>query len=103
MSDLLDLCRAKGTDKRYRLWISHQPSCISGHYSEWVEGVGRTEAAHVRRAGKSGTGFKAEYSCVPLLRTEHQTQHQHGESSLASKEWWDDQVVKYRELWLQSR
>lgn len=99
---LLDRARAKGTDKQYRRWISHQTSCVSGRFSEWVDGVGRCEAAHVRRAGRSGTGFKAEYSCVPLTRTEHAAQHQHGESALATKDWWDAQVVKYLRLWLAS-
>ena len=101
--ELLERARARGTDKQYRYWISHQPSCISGQFSEWVDGVGRCEAAHVRRAGRSGTGFKAEYSCVPLTRREHAAQHQHGETALASKEWWDRMVVKYLEVWIASR
>lgn len=101
-SDILERCRQKGSDKEYRSWISHQTSCISGHFSEWVDGVGRCEAAHVRRAGKSGTGYKAPYSCVPLTRAEHSSQHQHGESELASKDWWDQQVIKHLERWLAS-
>ncbi len=100
--DLLAAAQAKGTDKAYRRWISFQPSCISGRFSEWVDGVGRCEAAHVRRAGKSGIGFKAEYSCVPLTRSEHAAQHQHGETALASKDWWDDQVVKHLKRWIES-
>lgn len=103
MIDLLEQCQASGTDKQYRAFIQRQPSCISGRYSEWVDGEGRCEAAHVRRAGKSGTAFKSPYSCVPLTRQEHADQHQHGETSLAPKDWWDAQVIKYRKLWVQSK
>ena len=100
--ELHALARKKGTDKQFRHWISHQPSCISGRFSEWVDGTGRCEAAHVRRAGRSGTGYKAEYSCVPLTRQEHARQHQHGESDLAPKEWWDAQMLKYLRMWISS-
>jgi hypothetical protein len=100
---LLELAAACGSDKSYRRWVSFQPSCISGHFSEWVDGIGRCEAAHVRRAGRSGTGYKAPYSCVPLTRQEHSDQHQHGETYLAPKEWWDAQVVKYLRLWIDSK
>ena len=100
--DILTLARKKGTDKQYRRWISHQPSCVSGMFSEWVDGIGRTEAAHVRRAGQSGTGYKAEYSCVPLTRQEHADQHQHGESYFGGKEFFDAQRLKYLIRWIAS-
>lgn len=88
-----------GTDKQYRAWIQRQPSCISGRFSEWVGGEGRCEAAHVRRAGESGTGFKAPYSCVPLTRKEHAEQHQYGEFD---KDFFDKQAKKYLYLWINS-
>jgi hypothetical protein len=56
--ELLVLARLRGTDKQYRRWISHQPSCISGHFSGWVDGVGRCEAAHVAAPGSRGRGSK---------------------------------------------
>ena len=103
MTDLLEQCKAAGSDKQYRQWIQRQVSCISGRYSEWVDGEGRCEAAHVRRAGKSGTGFKAEFSCVPLTRQEHSDQHQHGEEYFGGKQFFDKQVIKYRKMWVESR
>ena len=87
------------TDQEYRAWIQKHPSCISGRFSEYVNGEGRNPACHVRRAKNSGTGYKAEFSCVPLTQAEHNLQHQHGETYFHPKEWWDAQVEKYRRLW----
>lgn len=97
------LAREKGTDQAFRRWVSFQPSCISGQYSEWVDGFGRCEAAHVRRTWMgSGTGKKGDFCCVPLTRAEHNAQHQHGETHFAPKEWWENQALKYLKLWLVS-
>jgi hypothetical protein len=98
--DLITRARAKGTDKQFRAFIQRQPSCISGRFSEYVNGEGRCVAAHVRRAGESGTGHKGEFACVPLTNDEHLEQHQRGESALASKEWFDRQRIKYLKMWL---
>lgn len=99
--ELSTLARRKGTDKQFRRWVSFQPSCISNRYSEWVDGIGRCEAAHVRRTWMgSGTGKKGEFCCVPLTREEHQNQHQYGEDYYAPKEWWERQAMKYLRLWL---
>ena len=101
-------------DDRFRRWIQTLPSCISGEFSEYLEnGEGRNPACHVRRASTSGTGYKAEYSCVPLTQAEHLVQHQKGEAAclnqfyggvgtytpFRAKEWFDEQVKKYREMW----
>ena len=67
------------SDADFRKWIQKQPSCLSGGFSEYVDGDGRCLAAHVRRAGKSGTAYKEEYACIPLFRAEHDLQHQQGE------------------------
>lgn len=88
-----------GTDKQFREWVQRQPSAFSGQYSEYVNGEGRCIAAHVRRAGESGTGHKAEYACIPLTNDEHQKQHQHGESALMPKGWWDQKRVEFVEQW----
>jgi hypothetical protein len=112
------------TDKLYREFIQTLPSCLSGTFSEYLEdGRKLCVAAHVRRAGESGTAFKAPYSCVPMTQTEHLYQHNHGELACLLKftrdpqlkatllnaspveaeriagEWFDAQVVKYREMW----
>lgn len=112
------------TDKAYREFIQTLPSCLSSTFSEYLEdGRKLCVAAHVRRAGESGTAFKAPYSVVPMTQTEHLYQHQHGELACLVKftrdpqlkttllnaspveaeriasEWFDAQVVKYREMW----
>jgi hypothetical protein len=112
------------TDTAYRAWIQTQKSCITGNFSEYLEdGRKLCVAAHVRRAGTSGTGFKASFSCVPLTQTEHTYQHNHGELACLMKfsrdpqlictlknaspfeaeriasEWFDTQVEKYRAMW----
>ena len=105
-----------GTDDEYREWIQKQKSCVSGQWSEYVNGEGRCEAAHVRRANESGTGYKPRYCCVPLTREEHMCQHQKGEEYLLykynpsfgigdmlsndeAKEWFDTQRIKHCEKW----
>src|ERR1700722_7008044 len=88
---LLIEAQAKGSDKQFREWIQRQPSCVSGRFNEYVNGEGRCVAAHVRRAGESGTGYKGEYSCVPMTQAEHLQQHQKGESAFGGKEFFDGQ------------
>ncbi len=100
------LWKALGSDDEYRQWIREQPSCVTGYKP--------CEAAHVRRAGESGTGYKAQYACVPLLPEEHKLQHQSGEYALLhsaypiswkfkgveeAKEWFNKQRLKYVEQW----
>lgn len=91
--------KAIGTDDKFRAWVQRQPSAYSGDFSEFVDGEGRCIAAHVRRAGESGTSYKAEYACIPLTNAEHQLQHQKGESALGGKEWCDKMRLKYVEQW----
>ncbi len=114
---------ALGTDEEFREWIQQQPSCISGDrdYCETLTGDAEMvcKAAHVRRAGESGTGYKAEYACVPLTNEEHSCQHQHGELSCLeihlksfpknesnvsaadciAKEWFDKKRIDYVSKW----
>ena len=112
------------TDKDYREFIQTLPSCLSGQFSEYLEDGRRLcIAAHVRRAGESGTAFNAPYSCAPMTQTEHFYQHQHGELACLVKftrdpqlkvtlldaspieaeriagNWFDAQVIRYREMW----
>src|SRR5690349_4222939 len=101
-SELLTRARSKGTDEQFREWVQRQPSCVSGRFSEYVDGEGRCIAAHVRRAGESGTAFKGEYAAVPLTHDEHLVQHQKGESALGGKEFFDRQRVKYLRCWIES-
>lgn len=105
------------TDKKYRDYISTLPSCISGRFSQYLEtGEGRNIACHVRRASNSGTGYKPEFSCVPMTDEEHQYQHKSGELGVilrfgqgrsgivdcsveGAKDWFDRKVVLYRKMW----
>ena len=96
------LARSKGTDRQYRQWVQKQRSCISGNFSEYVNGEGRNPACHVRRGGFSGIAYKAPYSCVPMTHDEHARQHYKGESALRSKEWFDEQVIIYLRMWIES-
>lgn len=99
-------------DEKYRKFIQARRSCISGQFSEYVDGEGRCIAAHVRRARSSGTGYKAEFSCVPLTKEEHDCQHRHGEKAClqkfkpgwggtveGAKTWFDEQARYYYALW----
>ncbi|MHC5536680.1 hypothetical protein ACYOEI_00215 [Singulisphaera rosea] len=117
IDELLAKARKKGTDKKFLDWIRCQPSCLSGRFSEWVDGEGRSIPAHVRRAKEAGTAFKPEYSAVPLHFDEHNEQSWYGESAclnkfkpkgsgfwtnLDAKEWFDRKRIEYLKGWLES-
>lgn len=102
-------------DKNFRLWVSYRPSCLSGLFTEYVDGVGRNPACHVRRSASSGTGYKGLFQCIPMRQDEHLCQHNQGEAEALfrygplgaemptveeAKEWFDEQVVLYRQRWL---
>jgi hypothetical protein len=113
-SELEQLARKKGTDKQFRDWIQSQPSCLTGQFSEWTEKGWRNPACHVRRAGESGTGHKAEYACIPMTHAEHRIQHQRGEILVLmaylgkewdrekAREWFDRKRIDYLQRWLTS-
>lgn len=90
---------AIGSDKQFRKWVQKQPSAISEEYSEWIDGEGRCEAAHVRRSSEAGTSYKPDYACIPLTHQEHQQQHNHGETSLKPREWFEKARNKYVIEW----
>ena len=100
------------SDKKYLEWLRTQPSCISGEYSEYVNGQGMNPACHVRRANNSGTGYKPKFSAIPLTHKEHGIQHQYGEAALLNtkpiktmdelhnaKEWFEKKATEYYEKW----
>jgi hypothetical protein len=114
------------SDKAYREWIQTLPSCIDGEsYSEWMGDIGewRNPACHVRRAGESGTAYKADFVCVPMTNAQHHEQTVKGELSCLlrylsrkqlqekffskpsgdweriAKHWFDAQRDEYRRRW----
>ena len=105
-----------GTDTQFRLWVQNQPSCITANQDATDAGP-KCEAAHVRRAGESGTGHKALYACVPLTHEEHAYQHQHGELETlwkyigeddeknrvvdveGAKDWFNKKRIEYVRAW----
>lgn len=105
------------SDKKFLAYISTLPSCISGRFSQYLEsGEGRNIACHVRRASNSGTGYKPEFSAVPMTDEEHQWQHRSGELSVilrfgqgrtgildctveGAKNWFEEKAKLYLEMW----
>src|SRR5580704_12813172 len=84
------------TDALYRAWIQTLPSCLDGRsFSEWISerGEWRNPACHVRRAGKSGMAYKAEFSCLPLTHKQHAYQHEFGELACLMKYSRDPQLI----------
>jgi hypothetical protein len=47
----------------------------------------------VRRAGESGTAYKAEFCCIPLTHIQHDYQHRYGELACVAKFCRDPEVV----------
>jgi hypothetical protein len=115
------------TDAQYRSWIQTLPSALDGKsFSEWLPELGewRNPACHVRRAGESGTGYKAEFSVIPLTHIQHDYQHRYGElaclakfcrdpefvgklkvlsaagAEQMAKDWFTEQKAKYYARWL---
>lgn len=98
---LLPLAQAKGSDKKFRLWVNDQPSIIDGGFEVWVNGQGKSEACHVSRVwAGSGKATKAEYFCVPMKPSQHRLQHQKGELYFGDKEWWERMALKTLRAWL---
>lgn len=105
------------SDKKFLAYISTLPSCVSGRFSQYLEsGEGRCIACHVRRASNSGTGYKPEFSAVPLTDEEHKYQHSAGELSVilrygqgrtgildcsveGAKDWFNRKAELYRQMW----
>lgn len=112
---------ALGSDDSFLDWVRRRPSCISGEFSEFVDGDGRCVAAHVRRvASGSGKAIKGKYSAVPMTDSEHKLQHNEGELSAynlhlktkgqraaktapEAKAWFDEQRMLYVEDWAWER
>jgi hypothetical protein len=88
-----------GTDKQFRAFIRTLPCCICGVFRAWVDGIGVSEAAHVRLGGNGGIAYKPPYSAVPMCRHCHSSQHQHGHSHLGSVDFWLQLVKKYLTMW----
>jgi hypothetical protein len=98
-------------DIKFRDWLSYQPSCIDGSFSEIVDGVWRNVACHVRRVGNgAGTARKPLFSAVPMNNDQHTMQHMKGELALLNaygiahtreeaKQWFEEQARKYLVMW----
>jgi hypothetical protein len=88
---------AIGSDKDFLAWLRTQKCAFCGHEkNEYVP----IEAAHVRRvANGAGVAIKPEYSAIPLCHDCHAKQHQHGESILGGKEWFDKKRIEYLFVW----
>jgi len=85
-----------GSDSDFLRWLTIN-QCAAKHIGSCD---GDVVAAHVRRISNgSGTGRKPEYSAIPLCDAHHRIQHQHGESSLGGKEWFDKKRIEYVQQW----
>ena len=92
-----DVWKWLGSDDLFLEWLKTQ-ECA------WKDAPDRHDgdivAAHVRRiADGAGTGIKPQYSAIPLCNKHHLQQHQHGESHLGGKEWFDRKRIEYVEKW----
>lgn len=109
-----EVWKVLGTDAEFRAWVTRQPSILSGGFNEYDDaGDGRCVACHVRRAGESGTGYKAEYACVPMTDAEHRDQHAYSEHECLfrhrkndpapdrqeAKEWFDQKRIETVQAW----
>ncbi len=102
-------------DKKYRDWISRQPSCIDGDWHQIEDsGEGRSICCHVRRIKHgSGMGYKPLFSCVPMSQAQHDLQgREDGERKVLdlylvahfdneqAAEWFEQKAQYYLEKWI---
>jgi len=89
-----------GSDADFLDWIRSHTVSATGKNEKPDDPI---VPAHVRRVQYgSGTGIKPEYSAIPLLNSEHNLQHQKGESAVASREqfekWRNSYLTKWSKL-----
>ena len=98
------IMEAVGTDQEFLDWLKTQPCCANPSLSSPSHHHihdGDIVPAHVRRiAAGAGTAIKPLYSAVPLCDHHHKLQHQHGESVLGGKDWFDQQRAKHLSRWM---
>lgn len=91
-----DVWRAIGTDAEFLAWLRLQKCCAPKGY----QCGGDVVAAHVRRVSEgAGTGIKPPYCAVSLCDAHHRIAHQHGDSALGDREWWDMERVNHVQSW----
>lgn len=78
-------------DREFLDWLKTLPSALSGR--------GPCDPAHYRTAANSGIGCKPIFSAIPLTRDEHRLQHQIGQFNFMPREWWEEKVRYYIEMW----
>jgi len=84
-------------DATYLKWLRRQPCAYTKQEGNKSNPI---VPAHVRRVGYgAGTSIKPEYSAIPLLKTVHDKQHNHGESSIEDQEKWEKARIQYVEKW----
>ncbi len=105
----------KKADSAFLSWLRTQPSCLSGSFSEYVNGIGRNPACHVRSSANSGTGMKPRFSAVSLTHEEHFLQHRSGEKALLesyygrkfsigeAREFFNSQAKKAYNKWMKGK
>jgi len=92
-----DVWKFLGSDDLFLEWLKTQDCCADQQDDRHD---GDVVPAHVRRiADGAGTSIKPEYSAIPLCNKHHLQQHQHGESHLGGKEWFDRQRIVWIEKW----
>lgn len=89
---------ACGSDEDYLSWVRRQACCIKPQYGACD---GDIVPMHVLRiANGAGKGIKPPYSAIPGCHSHHSLQHQHGESAVGGKAYYDDQRLRHLKLWV---
>ncbi len=101
---LVERAKAKAPERVYLDWLIIQPSALDGALGNWNMDLGRweNEPAHFRTAQNSGVGAKPPYQAIPLTSEQHKLQHSIGTFDFRPREWWEENVSKYLQRWLDS-
>lgn len=87
--------QAVGTDAEFLAWLRGRPCCCR----DYPHG-GDVVAAHVRRVSEgAGVGIKPPYCAIPLCDRHHRLSHQHGDSEIGNRDWWDRQRIEHVQQW----
>lgn len=92
----------KRKDHDFLTWLTFQPSCLDGTFSEYDDlGRGRNIACHHRTVARgAGMARKPLFSAYPLTFKQHYLTHLYGPSYFNPPEWWEEQAKKYHRMWL---
>lgn len=99
---LIAQAREKGKERDYLDWLKTQPSALDWAFGYWdmATGQGYNDPAHWRTSRYAGWAQKPEWLAVPLTQPQHRQAHQHGDSTIGDRDWWEQACIDHLKRWI---